>query len=263
MPGREVPKEFDQISAVYDATRDPLDGPTLDAIVDRLKAQTAATLLEVGVGTGRIAAPLGKRGLRVTGVDASRGMLGRAREKGIARLVRGSAYALPFRDAAFDAALFVHVLHLLEDPRAALREACRVTRTGAVALVRPSRGERRDPVEGSEDDPRRIVYDYLRKEGYPMPTGTGGPRAREAQLLREIPPDRLEVVSDREVTERVARRIDMLEQRASRHVLHVPPEVLRRAAAEARTRVGNRTVTYRRVEALATWTHVPPAPVTA
>ena len=249
--------EFDQISAVYDATRDALDGPTLDAVVGYLKAHDVTALLEVGVGTGRIAAPLGQRGITVTGVDASRGMLDRARGKGIARLVRASAYALPFRDASFDAALFVHVLHLLDDPSVALREACRVARTGALALLRPSSGEPRDATERSVLDPRRIVYEHLRKAGYAMPDRNGGPRTREARLLREIPPDRLEVVSDREVTEPLARRVDMFEQRASRQVLHVPPEVLRRAAAEARARVGDRTVTYRRVEALASWTHVP------
>jgi SAM-dependent methyltransferase len=257
MPARSVSKEFDEISVVYDATREPLDESTLDSVFRYLARDGVSSLLEVGVGTGRIAAPLGERGLAVTGLDASRGMLDRARAKGVPRLVRGSAYALPFRERAFDAALFVHVLHLLQDPGAALREAGRVSRCGAVALVRPTRPGKRDPVEGTEIDPRRIIYDHLRREGYEMPSGGGGPRTREAALLQKIPPDRLEVITDREVTEPLARRIDMLEQRGSRHVLHVPPDALRRAAAEARARIGERTVTYRRVEALATWAHVP------
>ncbi len=71
------------------------------------------------------------------------------------------------------------------------------------------------------------------------------------------------MIVDREVTEPLSRRLDMLEQRASRHVLRVPPDALRRAAAEARREVGDRTVTFRRVEAMATWTRFPSAPASA
>jgi ubiquinone/menaquinone biosynthesis C-methylase UbiE len=74
----------------------------------------------MGIGSGRIATPLIQRGLGVTGLDTSAGVFAQAREKRTDRLVRGSAYALPFPDATFDAALFVHVPHLLDDPGAAL-----------------------------------------------------------------------------------------------------------------------------------------------
>jgi SAM-dependent methyltransferase len=257
MPGKDVPKAFDEISAVYDETREPLEASTLDRVTQELRARGIGSLVEVGVGTGRVALPLIQRGLEVTGLDASAGMLAWARGKRIDRLVRGSAYALPFAERAFDAALFVHVLHLLEDPAAALREACRVTRHGALAIVRPPTDGRSERFEGSPFDPRRMVYDLLAKEGYPVPARRGGPRAREARLLRSLPPDRLEVMGDREVTEPLARRLDMLARRGSRHVLHIPADVLKRATDEARARLGDRTVTYRRVEALATWTHVP------
>jgi hypothetical protein len=76
--------------------------------------------------------------------------------------------------------------------------------------------------------------------------------------LRAVPPDRLEVVADRTETEPLGRRLDMIEMGAARGFLHVPPEVLRRAVSEARAQVGDRTVTYRRVEALATWNRAPP-----
>jgi SAM-dependent methyltransferase len=263
MPGQTVPRQFDEISPVYDTTRDPLDDATLETIVGCLRSHDVASVLEVGIGTGRVALPLAQRGITVTGIDASHGMLAHARAKGAERLVLGSAYALPFRPGSFDAALFVHVLHLLDEPIGALREACRVTRRGAVALVRPGRDGPRDRLPGSEEDPRRIFFECLRKEGYAMPVRTGGPRVREAQILKDLPPDRLEVVSDREVTVPVARRIDMFELRASRQVLDVPAEALHRAAAEARARVGDRTVTFRRVEALATWTRIPVASASA
>jgi len=263
MPRRDIPRAFDQISNVYDSTRDPIDEATLEAVVRDFEDRGIGELLEVGVGTGRVAAPLSRRGLSVTGVDASLGMLSRARTKGLGRLVRGSAYALPFRDGAFDAALYVHVLHLLEDPVAAIREGCRVARAGTIALLRPPGEGRREPSERSEFEPRRIFYEFLAQEGYPISAGSGSPRTREARLVRDVPPDRLSVVSDREVTEPLARRIEMLERGGSRHVLHVPAEVLRRAGAATRARLGDRTVTYRRVEALATWSHLGARPTSA
>lgn len=250
---------FDEISRVYDATRDPVDSRTVERIVAALARHDMASLLEVGVGTGRMALPLSERGVAVTGLDASRGMLARARIKGLARLVRGSAYRLPFGDQTFDAALFVHVLHLLDDPRVALLEACRVARRGAVALVRPGRpgrGEALDP----RLRPRRLVYESLARQGYPVPArASGPPHVRERRLLAEIPPDHLEVVREERVTEALARQLEICSVGASRWTLHVPPDVLRRAVEEARAAVGERTVTYFRVEALAFWSEPPTA----
>jgi ubiquinone/menaquinone biosynthesis C-methylase UbiE len=257
VPIQEVADAFDQISLVYDATRDPLSPATVDSMAAQLKARGIRTILEVGVGTGRIAQPLAQRGFEVTGVDASRRMLAVARSKGLVRLVQGDALRLPFGDRAFDTTLFVHVLHLLDDAPSALDEGVRVGRLGATGLVHPAWPDHPDPVEGTDRDPRRIVYRYLAREGYPVPDRGGGPRTRERALLARLPPDSLVVVSDREVTEPLARRIDMLERRGSRHTLSVPPDVLQRAAAAARAEVGDRTMTYRRVEALANWSKGP------
>jgi SAM-dependent methyltransferase len=249
----EAPKAFDTIAPAYDETRDPLDPATIAEVSRTLRAQGVASLLEVGVGTGRVAEPLGRAGLRVTGVDASRGMLARAHAKGLSRLVRGSAYQLPFADGAADAAIFVHVLHLLDEPFAALREATRVGRLGAFALVHPRRPDGERDGE-SPDGPRRIVYRLLAERGYPVPErGQGGPPQRERALLERAPPDRLTVVSDRTVTEPVAKRLEMLARGASRHTMHIPRDELARAVDRARAEVGDRTFTYRRVEALALW----------
>jgi len=249
---------FEEISPVYDATRSPPPAATMDAVAADLRSRGISSLIEIGVGTGRIAAPLLERGFSLVGLDGAKGMLAHARSKGVTRLVRGDAYRLPFRDAAVDSTLFVHVLQLLDDPGAALREACRVGRLGATALVHPPLDRAPDAFEGGEDDPRRIVREFLEREGHPVPKGGGGPRVAEARILRAIPPDRLEIVSDRMVTEPVARRLEMIERRASRHFLDVPPELLARAAAEARAKIGDRTHTYREVEAVATW-HRPPS----
>ncbi|HTW39427.1 MAG TPA: methyltransferase domain-containing protein [Thermoplasmata archaeon] len=249
MPTREVAAEFDQISDVYDATREPLDAATIEGLALALHSAGARRILEVGIGTGRVAKPLLDRGFDITGVEPSRGMFAKARAKGIDRIVRGSGYRLPFADGAFDATLFVHVLHVLDDPMRAIHEAARVGRLGAFALVHPRSD---DPSKPRTEFPRHLVRDILAEQGYPMPPRSP-PWVKERDLLTRFPPDRLQVVSETDVTESLRDRIDRLEKRGQRQLLKVPPEVVHRAIATARERVGDRTVTYHRVEALATW----------
>lgn len=253
MPIPDIAREFDAIAPVYDATRDPLDPETIVRLVSALSIRSVRSVLEIGVGTGRSARPLSDAGCVVTGLDASAGMLRRARAKGLDRLVRGSAYHLPFGNGVVDATLFVHVLHLLDDPAAAIREAVRVGCRGALALVHPAPWRSHPGIEDPSSEARRIVYRRLAAEGYPVPRTGGGPAAKERTLLAEFPPDDLAVVSDRMVTESMSKTLRMLERRASRHLLHVPPELLARVVTQAREEVGDRTVTYHRIEALATW----------
>jgi ubiquinone/menaquinone biosynthesis C-methylase UbiE len=256
MAAEQVRRDFDTLSAVYDETREPLDLATIQGLEGYLGEHHWSTILEVGVGTGRVARPLVDRGVRVVGVDASRGMLGRAAAKGLPYLVRGDAYCLPFPDRSFDAALFVHVLHILDRPSLGLREAARVGRHGVLAILDLPSKEARGGDPPPEEEPRRLVREALSEAGYPDLL-RAGPRAKEQKLLRTYPPAELRVLSDREVTEPLARRLDLIEKRAYRHVLRVPPDVLARAVAAARERVGTRTVTYRRTEAVAWWNGPP------
>lgn len=251
MATREVAAEFDRISEVYDETRDPLDPSTVGALAESLHLAGVTSVLEVGVGTGRVAIPLGERGLEVTGLDASRGMLARARSKGLVRLLRGSALHLPLGDGAFDAILFVHVLHVLDDPLAALREATRVGRVGAFALVHPQ-GDPGRVSSRREDEPRRLLREILVEQGYPMPVRSSLSE-KERDLMASFPPDSTRVLGEKDVTESLRSRIDRLAKRGHRNLLDIPPDALAKAIATARERVGERTVTYHRVEALATW----------
>ena len=81
--------------------------------------------LEIGVGTGRFAAPLGIG----TGLDPSAAMLARAAGRGI-RVVEGRAEALPWADATFDHALVVTTLCFVDDAAAMIAEARRTLRPG-------------------------------------------------------------------------------------------------------------------------------------
>jgi ubiquinone/menaquinone biosynthesis C-methylase UbiE len=77
--------------------------------------------LEIGVGTGRFAAPLGVR----YGLDPSPGMLDLARRKGI-RTVQGFGEAVPFKAESFGIVLIVFVIEFVDDVEGFLAEAARV-----------------------------------------------------------------------------------------------------------------------------------------
>jgi SAM-dependent methyltransferase len=244
-------RDFDALSAVYDETRRPLDEETVEKLIAFVNQHRWNSVLEVGVGTGRIAGPLVARGVRVVGIDASRGMLTYAVRKGLPHLVRGAAHHLPFPDRTFDVSLFVHVLHILDDVTGALREAARVARHGVLAIMDPA------PDVASadglrEETPRDVVRKVLVDAGYPDLLRSG-PRPKEREILRAHPPTETLLLSDRVVTEPAANVLDTIAKRAYRHVLDVPPEVLDRAVRVARDRVGDRMVTYHRRETLVWW----------
>ena len=92
--------------------------------------------LDVGCGTGRLAAALAERGAKVWGVDPSAEMLAEAREAVGARvgLKQGSAEALPFKDSWFDRVVLRLVVHLVDRSRA-LPELVRVLAPGGRALI--------------------------------------------------------------------------------------------------------------------------------
>ncbi|HWC75748.1 MAG TPA: methyltransferase domain-containing protein, partial [Gemmatimonadales bacterium] len=74
-------------------------------------------ILDLACGPGRHAAELERLGGRVVGLDLSRAMLRRARERSRAAFVRGDMRALPFRSGSFALAvnLFTSFGYFLSD----------------------------------------------------------------------------------------------------------------------------------------------------
>lgn len=132
---------FDRAADIYDATRGFPQG--VETGVAALIAQVGSLgpdsrVLEVGVGTGRVALPLAALVRDVTGVDLSTPMLAQLVAKRASQRVvvaRADAVRLPFRAQCFDAVLGVHFFHLVPQWRDALAEVGRVLRHGAPLLL--------------------------------------------------------------------------------------------------------------------------------
>jgi ubiquinone/menaquinone biosynthesis C-methylase UbiE/DNA-binding transcriptional ArsR family regulator len=98
-------------------------------------------LLDIGTGTGRILELMAPHSARSIGLDLSHEMLQLARANlDEARLSRasvrqGDLHRPPFEAASFDVAVMHHVLHLLDDPGAAVVDAARLLRAGGRLLV--------------------------------------------------------------------------------------------------------------------------------
>jgi SAM-dependent methyltransferase len=177
---------FDRAADFYDATRAYPPGAAekiTQSILDLTGATAGTRIFEVGIGTGRISAPLIAHGLNVTGLDLSTEMMGKLRDKlspgTLLRLVRGEASAPPFPDATFDVGLAVHVFHLIAQWRQAIGELKRVLRTGGMVL---HCARTRESQSG-----RSILRDKWREfaeahgEGWQRP-GAPGPEAVTAEF---------------------------------------------------------------------------------
>ena len=176
---------FDQIAYRYDAAHSypPEVSRRIAEGLIRLSGrnpesleQSGAEVLELGVGTGRIALPLLAAGINVTGVDISSTMLACMRAKmavlqqvepsrpwGKLKTYLADMSALPFAAGSFASVIAVHVFHLVPEWRDALDEALRVLWPGGAFLI----GQDTSDVEAD----RRIYdqwEDIVGKLGFPV-----------------------------------------------------------------------------------------------
>ncbi len=86
--------------------------------------------LEIGVGSGRFALPLGIK----IGVEPAKRMRELAAKRGI-EVIEGVAENLPFPDAQFDFALMVTTICFLNDVEKSFQEASRVLKPGGALII--------------------------------------------------------------------------------------------------------------------------------
>ncbi|PIU05117.1 MULTISPECIES: metalloregulator ArsR/SmtB family transcription factor [Methylobacterium] len=111
------------------------------AVLAALGGRPIGNLVDLGTGTGRMLGFLAPRAVRATGLDSSHAMLSVARANleraGLSRveLRQGDIHAPPLPSGTFDLVVVHQVLHYLDDPARALREAARLVAPGGRLLV--------------------------------------------------------------------------------------------------------------------------------
>ena len=219
-----------------------------DTIAAAARAGDQTSFLELGIGTGRVGLPLMLRGYRYFGIDISRRMMERLRAKlpsgRRARLVQASATQLPFADRVFDAVVAIHVLDVVTDWRAVLRESHRVLRPDGIFMQ-----STRWSTKGSLNWTLRHQLSHFVEEagGSTDTPGADSPEDAEAELRREGA-----VMTDVVAAEWVARPVsaaEILEHFAKRMYVNtwsVPDDLLEIVLARLRdwTRTRYGTLDY-------------------
>ncbi|HBY98081.1 MAG: class I SAM-dependent methyltransferase [Ardenticatenaceae bacterium] len=149
---------FDRAASFYDATRGfppGVESQVAAGLAEMAGLTGRERVLEIGVGTGRIALPLSRHARVYIGVDLSRPMLevlrGKQRAEAVA-VVEGDITHLPLAGQQFDLVVGVHILHLVSGWLRALAEVARVLRPrGALLLAHQT---------DDEDEPRQIVTHF-------------------------------------------------------------------------------------------------------
>ncbi len=126
-------QSFEPVAGSYDRTRvipDKAREEIARVVAREARLAGGGLFLDAGVGTGRLAVPLARRHPgQVVGIDIAPSMLARVGDKDGAAglsLVRGDLQRLPLASGIFQAAMMVHILHLIEQWPLVLREVQRV-----------------------------------------------------------------------------------------------------------------------------------------
>lgn len=137
-------RSFGAAADVYERARPSYP----DDAIDWLLPEGARTVLDLGAGTGKLTRALATRGLDVVAVEPiaeMRASLAWAAPE--ARVLDGTAEAIPLEDDSVDAITVAQAWHWV-DPERATAEAARVLRPGGtLALIWNRRDERVDWVE--------------------------------------------------------------------------------------------------------------------
>ncbi|MFN2123646.1 MAG: methyltransferase domain-containing protein [Candidatus Promineifilaceae bacterium] len=116
--------------------------PLYEAVLKETAVGANTSVLDIGCGSGMFCEMAAKRGARVSGLDASESLLAIARERvkdGDFRT--GELEELPYADRTFDVVVGFSSFQFATNPANALREASRVSRTGAVVIAVPGKPE--------------------------------------------------------------------------------------------------------------------------
>lgn len=180
MAKRRAPVEeaYNAWAAQYDSDGNPLTALDSEVMPEHLGDVRGLRVLDLGCGTGRHLVPLLERGARVLGLDASPGMLERARAKlgdrtGFELRLHDLAQPLPVSDGTIDLVISALVIEHVGDWGNLAGEIRRVLTPSGRAVISDMHPAMRlkgkqanftDPISGDEilppSVPRRIA-DYV------------------------------------------------------------------------------------------------------
>jgi phosphatidylethanolamine/phosphatidyl-N-methylethanolamine N-methyltransferase len=159
LQGPRSPLDADAVRAAYKRQADSYDSwfglisrHSRRAAVDAVNRVPGERVLEVGVGTG-LALPMYSAAKRVTGIDLSKDMLSKARDRAaglglnhVEALLEMDAQATSFEDGQFDIAVAMFVASVVPNPRALVAELRRVVKPGGRILFVNHFAQERGPV---------------------------------------------------------------------------------------------------------------------
>lgn len=136
-----VIQEFTQQAQAY--TTSPLiaNQERLAALVQAIRPQAGARVLDVATGPGYVAAAFAQEGCEVVGLDLTPALLALAEqmreERGLSnlRFQQGDAGHLPFAEQTFDIVVSRYALHHCEDPQRVLAEMARVCHLQGTVVI--------------------------------------------------------------------------------------------------------------------------------
>lgn len=142
MDSRQVKAFFERVSDQWDQMHESFYGEeVIESLADHSELHRDSLVVDVGTGTGFIAAGLATRVGGIIGIDSSPAMLARASsnlaELGIdnVELVEAPVDRFPLDDDAADAAVANMVLHHAPNPAAMIAEMARVVRPGGTVAI--------------------------------------------------------------------------------------------------------------------------------
>jgi ArsR family transcriptional regulator len=138
----DVKAFFEHVSAGWDDMRSSFyNADVIDALAGHGRITPGSRVVDVGTGTGFVAAGLAGRAASVTGIDNSPAMLAAAAGNlaavgaGNVTLAEGELESLPLADDSVDVAVANMVLHHAADPAAMVAEMARVVRPGGTIAI--------------------------------------------------------------------------------------------------------------------------------
>lgn len=135
-----VKKIYKSYSNVYDVLFKRFFLPRIRHAISSMELESGSRVLDVGVGTG-LSLSLYPSHSKVTGIDLSKDMLDKARQKveelGLSNveLREMDAMALKFPDDSFDAVFISHVVSVVPDPARVMKEVRRVCKDGGRVVI--------------------------------------------------------------------------------------------------------------------------------